>query len=95
MYKNRKLLVLVVFTALKTTTDAFVPATGRMVSHRLLTEESYSFETVKKSKVIRFATDISTKDVDVPEPEQKSLLQKVSAASFCVLDIILSCVHMK
>ena len=89
MYNSRNLLALLVFTALKNTGNAFAP-TGRLVSHRLVTENVYSVETAKKSNLIRAATDVSA---DVPEPEKQSFLQKVSTTKNynLIVFILLKC----
>lgn len=76
MYSARNLIALVVFTALGKSSHAFAP-TGRMVSHRLMTENTFSVGGAKKSNLVRFATDISTKEVDAPEPSQTGFLKKV------------------
>ena len=77
MYSARNLLALLVFTALGSSSHAFAPTGGRMVSHRLMTENTFSVAGAKKSNLVRFATDVSTKEVDAPEPSQTGFLQKV------------------
>ena len=78
MYNIYHLSALLAFTTSNSRIHAFAP-TGRLVSHRLVTQNNLnSVGVVNKSNLVRFATpDVSTKEVDVPEPEQKSLLQKV------------------